>query len=98
MNEKNGEVRSADPSIYFLSGASDFVPFFQHVGVSSADFYYSFGHDNKAMITPLLSSRHDTYNYITKKVDPKFHFHLAMAKLSGGKRYTQLHNNTGSKK
>ena len=85
INERIGEPKEADPPVHLLAGASDFLPFLQNLGVSAADFHYAFGYKNRAMVNPLLNSRHDTFDYIKKKLDPKFQFHLAMAKLAGGR-------------
>ncbi|KAJ4979806.1 hypothetical protein NE237_010586 [Protea cynaroides] len=60
-----------------LSGIdSDFAPFLQHGGITSADLYY--GKD-----FPVYHTAFDSYDWMTQYGDPSFHRHVAVAGIWG---------------
>ena len=71
------------PNIGTLGSASDYASFYQYIGVPSADFRYFYGYNNKSLLYPLYHTKHDTFNWMKKFIDPEFKFHKAMAQFSG---------------
>ena len=69
------------PKFGSLGSGSDFVPFYQFVGVPSMAFHYAFY--NEGVTTyPVYHSIHDTFNWVEKFVDPSFQIHLSVCKLT----------------
>ncbi|XP_032222382.2 putative N-acetylated-alpha-linked acidic dipeptidase isoform X1 [Nematostella vectensis] len=63
---------------------SDYIPFYNSIGVPSADFSYFFGHNNKMELYPVYHTQHDNFYWMKTFVDPKFEFHKTMAMFQGG--------------
>ena len=72
------------PVVNNLGSGSDYAPFYQFIGVPAADFYYTFGYNNKSLFYPVYHTQHDTFNWTKKFVDPDFTFHKAATQLTGG--------------
>lgn len=73
-----------EPMIYNLFSASDYVPFYQYLGVPCADYGYWFGYGNKSSLYPAYHSQQDTFYWIKEFVDQKFEVHKAMTQFGGG--------------
>ena len=85
MLERNPSKKNpSKPVVTNLGSGSDYAPFYQFIGVPSADFYYIFGYNNTPLFYPVYHSQHDTFNWTTKFVDPDFTFHKAVTQLTGG--------------
>ena len=64
-----------------LASGSDYAAFYHFIGVSSADWSYTFGGTHRIRRSyPVYHSIHDTFYWIKKFVDPEFKIHLAMTK------------------
>ena len=74
---------SGQPLIGTLGAGADYAPFFQYLGIPSADFRYFFGHKNESLLFPLYHTKHDTFNWMKTLIDPGFELHKAMAQFSG---------------
>ena len=85
MLERNPSKKDrSKPAVGNLGSGSDFAPFYQFIGVPSADFYYIFGYNNTPIFYPVYHSQHDTFNWTTKFVDPDFTLYKAVTQLTGG--------------
>lgn len=84
MLERVPSKNPAKPHVGNLGSGSDYAPFYQYVGVPSADFVYMFSHNNKTVFYPVYHSQHDTFNWTKKFVDPDFKLHKAVTQLVGG--------------
>lgn len=85
MLERNpSKTDPSKPAVSNLGSGSDYAPFYQFIGVPSADFYYIFGYNNTPIFYPVYHSQHDTLNWTTKFVDPDFTLHKAVTQLTGG--------------
>lgn len=85
MLERNPSSKdSSKPNVGNLGSGSDYAPFYQFIGVPSADFYYIFGYNNKTVFYPVYHSQHDTFNWTKKFVDPDFTLHKVVTQLTGG--------------
>ncbi|KAI9258809.1 hypothetical protein BDA99DRAFT_483807 [Phascolomyces articulosus] len=67
---------TAQPSIGQLAAASDFCPFFEHLGIPS--MLISFIGDNG-----VYHSVYDSFHWVEKFGDPNFHYHKTMVKIWG---------------
>ena len=72
-----------NPKIGTLGSGSDYAPFYQFIGVPSADFTYGFAYNNTRIGYPVYHSQHDSFKWMVKFIDPEFKFHKAMAQLAG---------------
>lgn len=66
-----------------LPFGSDYVAFYQFIGVSCADWSYIFGGTHGIRRSyPVYHSLHDTFYWMKTFVDPEFKTHLAMGKYA----------------
>lgn len=85
MLERNPSKKDpSKPVVSNLGSGSDYAPFYQFIGVPSADFYYIFGYNNTPIFYPVYHSQHDTFNWTKDFVDPDFTLHKAVTQLTGG--------------
>ena len=73
-----------EPMIYNLFSASDYVSFYQYLGVPCADYGYWFGYGGKSSLYPAYHTQQDTFYWIKEFVDQKFEVHKAMTQFGGG--------------
>lgn len=78
------DTNSNQPMIFNLFSASDYVPFYQYIGVPCGDFGYWFGYPNKTSLYPVYHTQQDTFYWMKKFVDQKFEIHGAMTQFGGG--------------
>jgi len=67
------------PFIRDLGSGSDYTGFLQKVGVPSIDMRYTY--EEKLSSYPVYHSMHDTYDYLTKFLDPSFHYSAAVGQV-----------------
>ena len=85
MAERNPSDPAMDPpkpAVGSLGSGSDYAAFFQFVGVPSADFIYM-GYNNTKVFYPVYHTQHDTFEWLTKFIDPDFKYHKAQAQFCG---------------
>ncbi|XP_067026136.1 glutamate carboxypeptidase 2-like [Acropora muricata] len=70
------------PAVGSLGSGSDYAAFYQFVGVPSADFIYM-GYNNTKVFYPVYHTQHDTFEWLTKFIDPDFKYHKAQAQFCG---------------
>jgi len=78
------DTNENEPMIYNLFSASDYVPFYQYLGVPCGDFGYWFGYGNTSTLYPVYHTQQDTFYWVKKFVDQKFEVHKAMTQFGGG--------------
>ena len=86
MAERNPVKPKTDPpkpNVGNLGSGSDFAAFYQYIGVPAADFRYT-GYNNTFVFYPVYHTQHDTFEWLTKFIDPDFQYHKAAAQLCGG--------------
>ena len=77
-------INSNEPMLYNLFSASDYVPFYQYLGVPCGDFGYWFGYGTRSSLYPVYHTQQDTFYWIKTFVDRKFEIHKAMTQFGGG--------------
>ena len=82
-NPSKPKTDPAKPAVGDLGSGSDYAPFYQFIGVPSADFHYA-GYNGTKVFYPVYHSQHDTLEYVKKFVDPEFKFHKVVSQLGGG--------------
>lgn len=70
------------PNIRNLGSGSDFASFYQYIGVPAADFRYM-GYNNTFVFYPVYHTQHDTFEWLTKFIDPEFKYFKAASQLCG---------------
>ncbi|XP_068726976.1 glutamate carboxypeptidase 2-like [Montipora capricornis] len=65
-----------------LGSGSDYAAFYQYIGVPSADFHY-IGYNYTSAYYAVYHTQHDTFEWLTKFIDPDFKFHKAATQLCG---------------
>ncbi|XP_067026135.1 glutamate carboxypeptidase 2-like [Acropora muricata] len=70
------------PNIRNLGSGSDFASFYQYIGVPAADFRYM-GYNNTGVFYPVYHTQHDTFEWLTKFIDPEFKYFKAASQLCG---------------
>lgn len=70
------------PKIRNLGSGSDFASFYQYIGVPAADFAYR-GYNNTNVFYPVYHTQHDTFEWLTKFIDPEFKYFKAASQLCG---------------
>ena len=84
MTERNPtKTDPPKPMVGDLGAGSDYASFYQYIGVPAADFYYV-GYNNTPVFYPVYHTQHDTYQWLTKFIDPDFKYHKAATQLCGG--------------
>ncbi|KAJ1949012.1 Vacuolar protein sorting-associated protein 70 [Linderina macrospora] len=71
-----GGVKPEKPIVFPLGSGSDFTAFMSHAGISSIDMGFG-GYGGS------YHSNYDSFNWMSKFVDPDFKFHQAMTRLWG---------------
>uniref|UniRef100_H2XYN4 PA domain-containing protein n=1 Tax=Ciona intestinalis TaxID=7719 RepID=H2XYN4_CIOIN len=78
---------NTQPELRKLSTSSDYAPFYQTMGVTSADLSYrgNAKRDPRYNISPYPTyhTAYDTFDYVERFVDPGFVAHTAVSKVSG---------------
>ena len=85
MAERNPADPKADPpkpKVGNLGSGSDYAPFHQYIGVPAADFRY-IGYNNTPVFYPVYHTQHDTFEWLTKFIDPDFKYHKASTQFYG---------------
>lgn len=77
-------TNSNEPMIFNLFSASDYVSFYEYLGIPCADFGYWFGYGTKSSLYPVYHTQQDTFYWVKKFVDQKFEVHKAMTQFGGG--------------
>ncbi|KAI4877165.1 hypothetical protein NFI96_020668 [Prochilodus magdalenae] len=69
----------------FLTGAgSDYAPFSHFLGISSMDISYTYDSSKtRARIYPAYHTAYDTFDYVSKFIDPGFTSHQTVARTAG---------------
>ena len=73
-----------EPMLFNLFSASDYVPFYQYLGVPCGDFGYWFGYGDRSSLYPVYHTQQDTFYWMKTFVDQKFEVHKAMTQFGGG--------------
>ncbi|KAK3752319.1 hypothetical protein QZH41_010340, partial [Actinostola sp. cb2023] len=73
-----------EPQLYNNFRSSDYVMFYDYLGIPSSDYGYWYGYKNKSSMYPVYHTTEDTYYWMQKFVDPQFKVHQAMVQFSGG--------------
>ena len=82
---KNNEAKlrnKEEPRHRMFREGSDYMPFYNGLGIPSMDFRYTF--DTKGMGVfkyPVYHTIHDNFEWLTKFVDPDFRYHTTIAKV-----------------
>lgn len=84
LKRSPSDTNSNEPMLYNLFSASDYVPFYQYVGVPCGDFGYWFGYGNNSSLYPVYHTQQDTFYWMKKFVDQKFEIHKGMTQFAGG--------------
>ncbi|ORX69455.1 Zn-dependent exopeptidase [Linderina pennispora] len=71
-----GDDRLEKPAIYSLGSGSDYAPFMAHAGISSINMGFG-GYEGA------YHSNYDSFNWMTRFIDPDFKLHQAMTRLWG---------------
>ena len=71
------------PKVQHMGGASDFLEFYDFVGVPAVDVRYSFNeHDYKdADLPPVYHTKHNNIEWLKKFVDPDMKYHQIVAQV-----------------
>ena len=77
------KTKPPKPRIGNLGSGSDYASFYQYIGVPAADFMYV-GYNNTAVFYPVYHTQHDTYQWLTKFIDPEFKYFKASTQMCGG--------------
>ena len=74
-----------EPNLLTLATYSDYASFYQYLGIPCIDWGYYFGDKkvNRVMLYPVYHTSAETFEWLTKFIDPEFKIHLAVAKLGG---------------
>lgn len=83
--ERNPEPQTdpPEPAVSRPGAGSDYLGFYQYVGVSAVDFRY-FGFNRTFLGYPMYHSKYETFEYVKKFVDPEFKYHKAATQFLGG--------------
>ena len=84
LKRSPSDINSSEPMLYNLFSASDYVPFYQYLGVPCGDFGYWFGYGTRSSLYPVYHTQQDTFYWIKTFVDRKFEIHKAMTQFGGG--------------
>uniref|UniRef100_H2Z1S5 glutamate carboxypeptidase II n=1 Tax=Ciona savignyi TaxID=51511 RepID=H2Z1S5_CIOSA len=71
------------PLFYGLGAGSDYAAFLQVIGIPSVDMRYTYDQSIGINTYPVYHSVYDTFELVSKFVDPGFKIHLAMAQVWG---------------
>ncbi|KAI4877172.1 hypothetical protein NFI96_020667 [Prochilodus magdalenae] len=73
------------PNVGYLTGAgSDYAPFIHYLGISSMDISYTYDRSKtRARIYPAYHTAYDTFDYVSKFIDPGFTSHQTVARTAG---------------
>ena len=78
------DTNKNEPMILNLFSSSDYVSFYQYLGVPCGDFGYWFGYDKTSSLYPVYHTQQDTFYWVKQFIDQKFEVHKAMTQFSGG--------------
>ncbi|KAK2845865.1 hypothetical protein Q7C36_010719 [Tachysurus vachellii] len=73
------------PNMGYLTGAgSDYAAFMHYLGISSMDIAYTYDRSKtRARIYPAYHTAYDTFDYVSKYIDPGFTSHQTVARTAG---------------
>ncbi|XP_059193512.1 aminopeptidase NAALADL1-like [Centropristis striata] len=73
------------PRVGYLSGSlSDFAAFVHYLGITSMDINYTFNpNKTKAWYYPAYHTAYETFDYVSKFIDPGFFRHQAVGRTAG---------------
>lgn len=84
LKRSPSDTNSNEPMMYNLFSASDYVAFYQYLGLPCGDFGYWFGYGDRSSLYPVYHTQQDTFYWIKTFVDQKFEIHKAMTQFGGG--------------
>jgi len=84
LKRSPSDTNRNEPMLYNLFSASDYVPFYQYLGVPCGDFGYWFGYGDRSSLYPAYHTQQDTFYWVKTFVDQKFEIHKAMTQFAGG--------------
>lgn len=83
--KKNNEAKlrnKEEPRHQMFREGSDYMPFYNGLGIPSMDFRYTFDTREQGVFKyPVYHTIHDNFEWLTKFVDPDFRYHTAIAKV-----------------
>ncbi|MCI4392417.1 hypothetical protein PGIGA_G00145690 [Pangasianodon gigas] len=73
------------PNMGYLTGAgSDYAAFMHYLGISSMDIAYTYDRSKtRARIYPTYHTAYDTFDYVSRFIDPGFTSHQTVARTAG---------------
>lgn len=82
---KNNEAKmrnKEEPRHRMFREGSDYMPFYNGLGIPSMDFRYTFDTKEQGVFKyPVYHTIHDNFEWLTKFVDPDFRYHTSVAKV-----------------
>ncbi|EDO34973.1 predicted protein [Nematostella vectensis] len=77
------DLDPTEPMIYNLFRSSDYVAFYDYIGIPSSDYGYWFGYKRQSRMYPVYHTTDDTFYWMKMFGDPGFKAHKVMAQLVG---------------
>lgn len=84
LTKTPSEFFPGEPHLFNNFRSSDYVMFYDYLGIPSSDYGYWFGYKNESTMYPVYHTTEDTFYWVQRFVDPAFEVHKAMAQFSGG--------------
>lgn len=84
LKKNPSQTTPGEPQLYNNFRSSDYVMFYDYLGIPSSDYGYWYGYKNESYMYPVYHTTEDTFYWMQKFVDPKFQVHKAMTQFSGG--------------